>query len=168
MLEGVALIILYVLIGITSMLALILIVISVFRQSKNLFVSGLITAMIPLSLYALSYWYYKVRIPELIRQEENSYAGTYRITDSDSTDTKDPFVQITKITLYADNTFQLDKNDFTPFHGKGTWRAGATDDGQFEFRDSKKSVVFMAMPSNNSKLEINKHYKDRKTIVFQK
>ncbi|HEY0676854.1 MAG TPA: hypothetical protein VGD17_01165 [Chitinophagaceae bacterium] len=169
MMEGIALIIFSIVGGLSAMLALFFIIMAVVRHSRRMLKLGFIVAIIPVSMFALAYWFYKDRIPGLLKREEISYAGTYIMIASDTTDAMArQFRQQTKITLNADNTFQLDKNNFTSFYGSGTWKAGATDDGQFEFRDTMSNIIFRATPSNHNKLEINKNFTETKRIVFLK
>jgi hypothetical protein len=169
MFEGIVLIIVLIIGGLAALLALFFFILSGIRRSKTMLTTGLIIVIVPLLLSALAYWYYDVHIPGLIKQEERLYTGTYIMTARGTSDSSGVgYGKQIKITLNGDNSFQLDINDFTSFNGKGTWKAGATDDGQFEFRDARDSIVFLAMPSNNNMLEINKNFKDRPGIIFIK
>lgn len=124
------------------MLAFFFFVIAIVRRSKPMFKLGTAVAIAPLSLYALTYWFYDVHIPRLNKQQEKAYAGSYTLIMNREENTDIPYEKQARLLLNADNTFELGRNDFINFHGKGTWRAGATDDGQFEFRDSNNAVLF--------------------------
>ena len=169
MLEGILLILFTIIGGLTTLLALVCIILAIVRKSNRLLKIGTLVALIPLTLFALSYWYYNIHIPKLNKQQEKAYTGTYIMTtttnipDNDMINTPPP-----RLILNADNTFQLEKNSFISFYGKGTWKAGATDDGQFEFKDHNNSTVFWATPSNNNKLEIDKNFNDRQKVTFIK
>lgn len=167
--EGLILIVFFIIGGLTALLAIFFFVLAIVRQSKRLFKIGLMIAAVPLFLYALTYWFYDIYIPGLNKQEEKEYAGTYVMVSPNNTDDLSAvYGQQPKLILNADNTFQLDKNGFTAFYGKGTWKAGATDDGQFEFKDLDNSIVFWATPSNKNKLEIDKNFDGKQRIVFVK
>lgn len=168
MFEGIILIIFFIIGGLTALLALFFFVLSIVRQSKRMFKIGLTIAVVPLFLYALTYWFYDIHIPGLNKQEEKEYAGTYVMVSSNADDLSAAYRQQPKLVLNEDNTFELDKNNFTAFYGKGTWKAGATDDGQFEFRDAGNSILFWATPSDKNKLEIDKNFDDKQRIVFVK
>lgn len=169
MFEGIVLIIFFIIGGLTTLLALFFFVIAIIRQSKPLFKFGMLITIVPLSLYGLTYWFYHIHIPDLNKQAEQAYAGIYVMITSDSTGiTNSTFKESPQLILNVDNTFHLDRNDFTSFYGKGTWKAGATDEGQFEFKDSINFVIFWAMPSNHNRLEINRDINDRRRLVFVK
>jgi hypothetical protein len=169
MFEGIILIIFFIVGGLTALLAVFFFVIAAVRQSKTMFKFGLLTAIVPLFLYSLTYWFYDIHIPKLNKQEEKRYVGTYVKVENNNPDNKEiNYTHEIKLILNADNTFQLDQNTFTNFYGKGTWKAGATDDGQFEFRDNTNSIIFWAIPSDENKLEIDKNFNDRQKVVFIK
>ena len=151
------------------MLALFFFIVGLVRHSKTMMKVGLAVAVVPLSLFALTHWFYRIHIPGLNRKQEQEYVGTYvMVSPNNSDDLINAYRQQPRLVLRTDNTFQLDKNDFIEFNGKGTWKAGATDDGQFEFKDSNNSIVFWATPTNNNKLEIDKNFSDRQKVVFVK
>ena len=169
MFEGICLIIFFIIGGLAALLAVFFLVMALVRQSKRMFKVGLILAIIPLSLYALTYWFYNIHIPNSNKQQEKAYAGTYvMITSIGTADKAILNMKQPRLILNMNNTFQLDKNEVTLFYGKGTWKAGATDDGQFEFKDNNNSIVFWATPSNNNKLEMDKNFSDRQHVVFVK
>ena len=169
MFEGIILIIFFIVGGLTTLLALFFFVLAIVRQSKTMFKIGLGITVVPLSLFALIYCFYYIHIPNLNRKNDKAYAGTYvMILTNDSGDANGVYRQQPQLVLKEDNSFHLDKNHFTSFYGEGTWKSGATDDGQFEFRDKTKSIVFWATPYNNNKLEIDKNFGDRKRVVFVK
>jgi hypothetical protein len=168
MFEGIILIIFFIIGGLTALLALFFFVIAIIRQSIRIFKIGLTIAVVPLFLYGLTYWFYDIHIAKLNKQEEKEYIGTYVMVSPTANDLSAAYGQQPKLVLNADNTFQLDKNDFTAFNGKGTWKAGVTDDGQFEFKDAGNSIVFWATPSNKNKLEIDKNFDSEQRIFFVK
>lgn len=169
MFEGIILITFLIVGGLAALLALFFFIVGLVRHSKTLFKIGMAVSVVPLSLFALTYWFYRIHIPNLNRQQEQEYVGTYvMLSPSNSDDLSNAYRQQPRLVLNSDNTFQLDKNNFSAFYGKGTWKAGATDDGQFEFKDNKNSIVFWATPSNNNKLEIDKSFSDRQQVVFVK
>lgn len=169
MFEGIILIIFLIVGGLTTLLALFFFIVALVRHSKTMLKIGLAVAAVPLSFFVLTYWFYSIHIPNLNRQQEQEYVGTYIMLPPNSLDDlTNIYKQQPRLVLNADNTFQLDKNDFTGFYGNGTWKAGATDDGQFEFKDKTNSIVFWATPSDNNRLEIDKNFSDRKTVVFVK
>jgi uncharacterized protein with PQ loop repeat len=169
MFEGIILIIFLIVGGLAALLALFFFIVGLVRQSKTMFKTGLAIVVVPLSFFALTYWFYRIHIPNLNRQQEQEYVGIYVLVSSNNSyDMSNAYTQQPRLVLNADNTFQLDKNDFTAFYGKGTWKAGATDDGQFEFKDSKNSIIFWATPSNNNKLEIDSNFSGRQKAVFVK
>ena len=134
-----------------------------------MFKTGLSIAIVPLSLYVLTYWFYEIHIPKMNKQIEKVYAGTYvMVWPSISEYTNSAYTQIPQLVLNTDNTFLLDKNKYITFHGQGTWRAGATEDGHFEFRDNKDSIIFWAEPSGGSKLEIVIEGLNTQTLEFVK
>ena len=165
MFEGIILIIFFIVGGLTALLALFFFVIALVRQSKTMLKIGLAVCIVPLSLYGLTYWFYDIHIPSLNRQTEERYAGTYIMTRSDNDSTKDIDV---RLTLNSDNTFQLDKNNFSKFTGIGKWKAAATDDGQFEFMDNGNSIKFWASPYNENKLVIDENFNNRRSVTFIK
>jgi hypothetical protein len=169
MFEGIILIIFLIVGGLAALLALFFFIIGFFRHSKTMLKIGLAVAVVPLSLFVLTPWFYRIRVPNLNRQQEQEYVGTYvMVSPSNADNVSNAYRQQPRLVLNTDNTFELDKNGFTAFYGKGTWKAGATDDGQFEFKDSKNSIVFWAMPMNINKLEIDKNFSDRQPVVFVK
>jgi len=169
MLEGIILIIFLIVGGLTALLAFFFFTFALVRHSKTMLKIGLAVAVVPLSLFALTYWFYRIHVPNLSRQQEQEYIGTYIMVPPNSfNDLDNIYRKQPRLVLNEDNTFQLDKNDFTGFYGYGTWKAGATDDGQFEFKDKRNSIVFWATPSDNNRLEIDKNFSDRQTIVFVK
>lgn len=169
MFEGILLIAFFIIGGLTALLALLFFVIAAFRKSKTMFKIGLGITTVPLLLYILTYWYYHIHIPELNKRVENAYAGTYVMLASSSVGNSGiKYQQQPQLILNTDNTFKLDQNDFTSFSGKGTWRAGATEDGHFEFRDNKNTIVFWAEPLNNNRLQIETEGLNTQTITFVK
>ena len=165
MFEGIILIIFLILGGLTALLALFFFVVALARKSKTMFKIGLCVCIVPLSLYGLTYWFYDIHIPSLNKQTEERYVGTYIMTHSDDDTTK---FEDVRLTLNKDNTFHLDKNSFTDFAGNGKWKAGATDDGQFEFKDGGNSIKFWASPYNETKLVINESFSESKKVTFIK
>jgi len=165
MVEGIVLIIFFIVGGLAALLALFFFVVAVVRQSKTMFKIGLAVCIVPLSLYGLTYWFYDIHIPSLDKQTEEKYAGTYIMTHGDNDTTKYMGV---RLILNSDNTYHLDKNNFTDFAGNGKWKAGATDDGKFEFRDNGNSIKFWASPYNENKLVINENFNDTKRVIFIK
>jgi hypothetical protein len=169
MFEGIILIIFLIVGGLAALLALFFFIVGLVRHSKTMLKIGLAVAVVPISLFALTHWFYDIHVPDLNRQQEQEYVGTYvTVSPNNSDDVSNAYRQQPRLILNADNTFQLDKNDFTAFYGKGTWKGGATDDGQFEFKDSNNSIVFWATPTGNNKLEIDKNFSDRQKVVFVK
>ena len=169
MFEGIILIIFLIVGGLTTLLALFFFIVALVRHSKTMLKIGLAVAAVPLSLFVLTYWFYRIHIPNLNRQQEQEYVGAYIMVPPNSfDDLTNIYKQQPRLVLNEDNTFQFDKNDFTGFYGNGTWKAGATDDGQFEFMDNNNSIVFRATPTNNNKLEIDKNFGDRQKVVFVK
>lgn len=165
MFEGIILIIFFIVGGLTALLALFFFVVALVRKSKTMFKIGLAVCVVPLSLYGLTYWFYDIHIPRLNKQTEKNYAGTYNMTHSDDDTTN---YENVRLTLNSDNTFYLDKNNFTNFAGNGKWKAGATDDEQFEFKDNGNSIKFWASPYNGNKLVIDENFNDRKSVTFIK
>ena len=165
MFEGIILIIFFIVGGLTALLALFFFVVALVKQSKTMFKIGLAVCIVPLSLYGLTYWFYDIHIPSLNKQTKEKYAGTYIMTHSDDDTTK--YIDV-RLTLNSDNTFHLDKNNFTNFAGNGKWKAGATDDGQFEFKDNGNSIKFWASPYNENKLVIDENFNDRRSVTFIK
>ena len=163
--EGIILIISFIIGGLTALLAAFFLVASAVRQSKTMFKIGLSICLIPLSLYGLSYWYYDVHIPRLTKRMEEKYSGTYLMVQADN---KTLISSNVKLILSPDNTFQLDENDIMPCIGRGKWKAAATDDGQFEFKDNFNSTQFFASPYNDNRLVINEHFIDRQKVTFMK
>jgi|GEM_PF-4058577 len=169
MFEGIILIIFFIIGGLTALLTLFFFVIAIVRQSKRMFKIGLAIAIVPLSLYALTYWFYDIHIPKQNKQVEKIYAGTYvMISPSTSGNANAAYKQPPQLILNTDNTFLLDKNKYITFHGQGTWRAGATEDGHFEFRDNQNSIVFWAEPSGGNKLGIGIEGLNTQTLEFVK
>jgi hypothetical protein len=169
MFEGIIFIIFLIIGGITALLVLFFFVIAAVRRSKRMLKIGLAIAIIPLSLYALIYWFYDIHIPKLNKQAEKVYAGTYvMISPNTSGNTNAGYTQPTRLILNTNNTFLIDKNKFISFHGQGTWRAGATEDGHFEFRDNKNSIIFWAEPSGGNKLGIGIEGLNTQTLEFVK
>ncbi|RPD43443.1 hypothetical protein [Paracnuella aquatica] len=169
MFEGIILIIFFIIGGLTALLALFFFVFALFRKSKRMLKIGLGIAVVPLSLYALTYWFYDIHIPKLNKRVEKVYAGTYiMVWPGTSENTGSADKQPTQLILNTDNTFQLDKNKFTSFYGHGTWRAGATEDGHFEFKDKNNSIIFWAEPSGGNKLGIGIEGLNTQTIEFMK
>ena len=169
MFEGIILIIFLIVGGLAALLALFFLIVGILRHSKTMLKIGLAVAVVPLSLFALTYWFYRIHVPNLNKQQEQECVGTYvMVSPSSSNEVSNAYGQQPRLVLNRDNTFQLDKNDFTAFYGTGTWKAGATDDGQLEFKDSKNSIVFWATPTGNNKLEIDKNFNDRQQVVFVK
>lgn len=169
MFEGIILIIFLIIGGLAALLALFFFIVGLVRHSKTMLKIGLAVAVVPLSLFALTYWFYRIHLPNLNKQQEQEYIGIYvMVSPNNSDDLSSAYRQQPRLILHTDNTFQLDKNDFTAFYGKGTWKAGATDDGQFEFKNNNNSIVFWATPTNNNKLEIDKNLSDRQKVVFVK
>src|SRR5690606_39029319 len=125
----------------------------------------LAVSIVPLSLYGLTYWFYHIHIPRMNEQTEEKYAGTYIMTSSIVDTTNRNYV---RLTLNSDNTFHLDENNFTVFKGDGKWKAGATDDGQFEFKDNGNSIKFWASPYNENKLVIDENFIDGRSVTFIK
>ena len=165
MFEGIILIIFFIIGGLTALLALFFFVIALVRQSKTMFKIGLAVCIVPLFLYGLTYWFYDIHIPTLNKQTEEKYAGTYIMTHSDDDTTT--YLDV-RLTLNSDNTSQIDKNNFTDFTGDGKWKSGATDDGQFEFKDNSNSIKFWASPYNENKLVIDENFNDRRSVTFIK
>jgi len=169
MFEGIILIVFLIIGGLAALLALFFFVLAAFRKSLTMCKTGLALTTIPLLLYAVTYWFYYIYVPKINKQEEKAYAGTYIMVAPYSNDTADSIYKYQpQLILNTDNSFQLDPNDFTSFNGKGTWRAGATEDGHFEFRDNKNSIIFWAEPSNNNKLQIEREGLNTQTITFVK
>jgi len=99
------------------------------------------------------------------KQIEEKYLGTFIMTYRGDDTTK--YLDV-KMTLKGDNKFHLDKNDFTDFSGNGFCKSGATEDGQFVFRDMSNSIIFWASPYNENKLIIDEYFNDRRRITFIK
>lgn len=169
MLEGIILIIFFIIGGLTALLALFFFVLAIARKSKRMFKIGLGIAVVPLSFYALTLWFYDIHIPKQNKQVEKVYAGTYvMVWPSTSENFASADAQPPQLTLNTDNTFHLDKNKFIRFYGHGTWRAGATEDGHFEFKDKSNSVIFWAEPSGGNRLGIDIEGLNTQTIEFMK
>jgi hypothetical protein len=169
MFEGIILITFFIIGGLTSLLAVFFFVLAIVRGSRAMFKIGLGIAIVPLSLYALTYWFYDIHIPKLNKQVKIEYVGTYvLISTNGSDDMGTAYKTQTKLVLKTDNTFWIDKNDFMSFYGEGTWKAGATDNGQFEFKDKRNSIVFWAEPLDSNRLKIDKNFNDRQQVVFVK
>ncbi len=155
MFEGIILIIFFIVGGLAALLAIFFFVIALVRQSKAMLLFGLFTSAIPLSLYGLTYWYYDVHIPGLNRELELEYVGTYH--------SQSPVNSIIFV-LKSDSTFEMKENKYFHFSGKGSWQAGATDDGQFEFKNGN-SLLFWASPLSSGRIEIQK---DGIDFIFKK
>lgn len=138
---------------------------AIIRPSKTMLKIGLAVSVIPLSLYGINYWYYHIHVPRLNKKTEQSYLGSYRMLLNENDTTGNIRVQLT---LNDDNTFFLDSNDVINFAGKGKWRAGATDAGDFEFTDDDDSLKFLVSPYSENKLMINENFIDRKSLFFIK
>jgi hypothetical protein len=163
MFEVIVLIIFFIVGGLTALLALFFFVVAFVKQSKTMFKIGLAFCIIPLSLYGLTYWFYDNHIPSLNKQTEERYAGTYIMTNNDNDTTE--YINV-KLTLNNNNTFHLDKNNFTNFVGSGKWKTGATDEGQFEFKDNSNVIIFWASPYNENKLVVDENFNDRRSVTF--
>jgi hypothetical protein len=168
MLEGFILIIFFLIGLLASLLAVLFFVFAAIRGSKTMLKTGLFVTIIPLSLFFISYWFYEIYIPKINKQVERLYVGTYvmlpQVDEKPDIDNK----MRPRLILNSDNTFQLDRNDLIPFHGKGTWRAGETEDGHFGFRDIKDSTIFLAEPLNSNKLGVGIEGLNTQTIEFEK
>jgi hypothetical protein len=165
MIEGILFVIFSIVGGLSALAALFFFIVSLVRQSKTMFKLGLAICIVPVSIYGLIFWYYDIHIPRLNRQMEQRYAGTYTMNVSNSDTNVNTEVSLV---LNRDNTFRLDKNNLINFIGDGKWKAGATDDGQFEFRDNKNSIRFWASPHNDNELVIDRNIKYSRTIIFVK
>jgi len=166
MIESLLLIIFFIVGGLFLLLAVFFFAISAIRKSKTMFKLGIGVLIVPACLYGLTYWYYDIYIANSNKETEKEFVGKYfLISDDDST------YSPTYLKLYEDNTFELGRNNFSTFYGKGVWKAGATDNGQFEFKESKNdnSVIFWATPAkqnNNCMLELNKGLDQRQDLKF--
>ena len=168
MLESILLIIFFIIGGLAALLALFFFIVAIVRHSKSMFKIGLAITIVPLFLFGVIFWYYDIHIPILNWQIEKSYAGKYvMIPEGDPYHPSYIYGSNPRLILNRDGSFHLDSNHFSRFSGRGTWRSGATDDGQFEFRDNRNAIVFRANPSNNNKLEIVNHNGGQK-LVFVK
>ena len=120
MFEGIIFIIFLIIGGITALLVLFFFVIAAVRRSKRMLKIGLAIAIIPLSLYALIYWFYDIHIPKLNKQAEKVYAGTYvMISPNTSGNTNAGYTQPTRLILNTNNTFLIDKKSSSVFMVKG-------------------------------------------------
>ncbi|ULQ57138.1 hypothetical protein KJS94_02865 [Flavihumibacter rivuli] len=168
MFEGIILIIFFIIGGLTALLALFFFVLAIFRKSKRLFKIGLGVAVVPFSLYALTCWFYDIHIPRLNKKVEKEYAGTYVMVWPSSSENSGSDNRQPHLVLKTDNTFQLDKNNYIRFYGQGTWRAGATEDGHFEFKDKNNSIVFWAEPTGGNKLGVDIEGLNTQRVEFAK
>lgn len=167
MFEGIILILISIIVGLTTMLALFLLISGLVKKSKPLIQIGLIICIIPAFLIGLFYWYYNIHLPNINKQEESKYTGTYFLQMTPGTDSGD-FKTPKTLILHADNTFELNKSEVFDYSGHGSWRSGATDDGQLEFKNDQGHILFWAMPINYNRLEINPDMQGRHVIIFQK
>ena len=166
MFEGIILIIFFIIGGLTALLALYFFVIALVRQSKTMFHFGLVSSIVPLFLYVLTFWYYDIHIPSFNKREEIKYVGIYASdTGKEITDNGLPDKKSFKLTLNSDNTFELEENQYLNFSGKGTWKAGGTDDGQFTF-EKDGAIIFWATPYNTNRLEIETNSESK--VIFYK
>lgn len=153
MFEGLILIIFFIIGGLTALLAIFFFVIALVRRSKTMLYFGLGISIVPLFLYGLSFWFYDIHIPALNQKEEMQYVGTYLSdTGKEITENGLPDKEAFKLQLYSNNTFQLERNEYLNFSGKGTWEADKTDDGKFTFKNNG-SIVFWATPYDMNRLK---------------
>jgi len=168
MFEGILLIIFAIIGGMTTLPVVFFIIVGILRHSKTMIRIGCLVALIPLTLFCLVYWFYDIHIPNHYKKQKLDYIGTYTLISSDDTKSENEAESLPKLTLYPNDTFEISKSSYLFYFGKGTWKVGATDEGQFEFKDSLNTTIFRAMPSNNNKLEIDKFLNKDKEIVFIK
>ena len=160
MTESFLLIIFFIIGGLAALLAIFFFVIALIRKSKTMLYLGLGVSIIPIVLYGLTFWFYDVHLPRQYKQEETNYLGTYELQNNQSNKTLE-------LRLYSKNIFEIDKIKGIRFSGKGIWKAGQTDDGQFTFYDNNNSIVFWAWPFDNNRIEIEENGTTLKFIKIE-
>ncbi len=150
MIESLILIIFFIIGGLASLLAIFFFVFALIRRSKAMFYLGIGVSIIPLVLYALTFWFYDIHLKSQYKQEQIDYLGTYLLQNTSSNENSE-------LKLLTNNIFEIDKIDGIKFSGKGVWKSGQTDDGQLTFYDNHNSIVFWAWPFDNRIIEIEEN-----------
>ena len=166
MLEGILLIIFFIVGGLTAIAAIFFLLTALFRKSKAMLTFGIFASIVPIVLYLITYWYYDIFIPRQNKLEETEYVGKY-ISNTGKELTEDglPDKNFFHLTINSNNTFDLEINNYINFSGQGQWNSGETDDGQLTFKD-RNSIVFWATPISNNSIEVEMSNGNK--IIFYK